>query len=169
MRKGDVDAAWAAGMEKDLMAEVQDGAGVWEQLVSEELGAWTDTSTYKMAEDLCMLQEYEWHFRRLSDIVHGAWRALERYHLRRCQNPLHQNHYVPWIGATHDAGLSIVHFGVMMTLRCLEALLKFMGPAADTTWPQRLSRLKAEWIKIAKPDLDKIAPNCNDPDGRGQT
>ncbi len=143
-------------VEPTLIEEIEEGIGIWEQLVNEERGGWAKEGTYEMAKDLSMLHEYEIYFRRLSDIVHGTWRSLERYHMRQCQNPLHAGHYVPWTGATHDAGVSIVHFGIKMAIRAMHVLVEYMGSAANPEWKIRLEKIEAKASIIAKKDLDVI-------------
>jgi len=100
-----------------------------------------------------VLHEYEYFFRRLSDIVHGSWRALKRYHLRPCLNPLHRGHHVAWTGATHDAGLCIVYFGIMMAVETIAPLLVYMGKAAEPSWSKRLASIKEVFNALAKRDL----------------
>ena len=143
-------------VEPTLIREIQEGVGIWEQLVNEERGGWAKEGTYDMAEELLKLGEYEIYFRRLSDIVHGTWRALERYHLRKCQNPLHAGHYIAWTGATHDAGVSIVHFGINMAIRAIRVLVQYMGSAVDAKWERRLEKIEEEVANIAKKDLAKF-------------
>ncbi|MHC4567179.1 MAG: DUF5677 domain-containing protein [Planctomycetota bacterium] len=139
-----------AKIEPTLIREVQEGAGIWEQLVNEERGGWAKETTYDMAKEMSKLPEYEIYFRRLSDIVHGTWRALDRYHVRRCLNPLHGEHYVAWTGATHDAGETVVHFGVKMAVRAFKALLQHMGPEARPNWKERLQTIESEVLVLAK-------------------
>lgn len=139
-----------------LIREVQEGTGIWEQLVNEERGGWARETTYEMAKEISSLHEYEFYFRRLSDIVHGTWRALDRYHLRPCLNPLHGGHYVPWVGASHDAGVSVVHFGIAMTTRAVRILLEYMGESADPRWSSRLKKIDQDAISLRKKDLDDV-------------
>jgi len=106
-----------------------------------------------MAKEVSKLKEYEIYFRRLSDIVHGTWRALERYHLRKCLNPLHAGHYIAWTGATHDAGVSVVHFGTKMAMRAIRVLVQYMGSSADPKWQRRLEKIEEEVVSLAKKDL----------------
>jgi len=91
-------------IEGDLQGEVH-STGTWEQLVPAEKGLWTDTTLAQMAEDIGRSVEYEMVFARASDVVHGTWRSLMRWSLVRCINPLHQNHWVPDIGSTTNAGM----------------------------------------------------------------
>ncbi len=101
-----------------------------------------------MADELSKLTEYETFFRRLSDIVHGTWRALERYHLVKCLNPLHGRHYMGWTGATHDAGVTIVHFGVNMAVGIIKGVIDYMGPAAQPGWKKRIDKIEQEAQKL---------------------
>jgi len=133
--------------------EIQDDVGIWEQLVNEERGGWTKEGTYEMADDLSKLAEYETFFRRLSDIVHGTWRALERYHLHKCLNPLHGGHYVGWTGATHDAGVIIVHFGVNMAVRVIRGVIDYMGLATESKWKKRIDKIEQEAERLTKEEL----------------
>jgi len=140
-------------IEPKLIREIQEGVGIWEQLVNEERGGWSKETTYDMANDVSKLHEYEIYFRRLSDIVHGTWRALERYHLRKCLNPLHAGHYMAWTGATHDAGMTIVHFGTTMAARAIRALVEYMGPVAEDKWRRRIVKIEEDVKAITRKDL----------------
>jgi len=106
-----------------------------------------------MADDLSMLTEYEIFFRRLSDIVHGTWRSLERYHLQKCLNPLHGGHYVGWTGATHDAGVTIVHFGIDMAVRVIKGVIDYMGSAAESKWEKRIGTIEKEAKRLMVEDI----------------
>ncbi len=143
-------------VEPTLVREVQEGAGIWEQLVNEERGGWASETTHKMAEEMLSLSEYEFYFRRLSDVVHGTWRALERYHLRPCLNPLHGDHHVAWAAATHDAGVSIIHFGIAMATRAIRVLIGYMGGSADSKWNSRLEKIDQEAASLRKRDLAEL-------------
>lgn len=145
-----------AKIESALIREVQEGAGIWEQLVNEERGGWTKETTFEMAKEMSKLSEYEIYFRRLSDIVHGTWRALERYHVKKCYNPLHGEHYVAWTGATHDAGETVVHFGVRMAVRALKALFEHMGSEAHPTWKARLQKIESQVLALAQEHLTQF-------------
>jgi hypothetical protein len=138
--------------------EIQDDVGIWEQLVNEERGGWTKEGTHEMADDLSKLTEYETFFRRLSDIVHGTWRALERYHLQKCLNPLHGRHYVGWTGATHDAGVIIVHFGVNMAVRVIKGVIDYMGLAAESKWEKCINKIEQEAERLMKEELAGLGP-----------
>ncbi|MBN1765108.1 MAG: hypothetical protein JW860_07615 [Sedimentisphaerales bacterium] len=131
-------------LKNTLEGEIQEDIGIWEQLINEERGGWAKEGTYQMAEDLSKLTEYELYFRRLSDIVHGTWRALERYHLQKCLNPLHGGHYMGWTGATHDAGITVIHFGINMAVRVIKVVIDYMGPAADPKWKKRIDKIEQE-------------------------
>jgi hypothetical protein len=85
--------------------------------------------------------------------VHGTWRALERYHLRKCLNPLHAGHYMAWTGATHDAGVTIVHFSTTMAVRAIRALVEFMGSAADEKWRRSILKIDEDTKTLMKKDL----------------
>ena len=143
-------------VEPTLIQEIQEGAGIWEQLVNEERGGWSKEGTYDMAKELSKLNEYEIYFRRLSDIVHGTWRALERYHLRKCLNPLHAGHYIAWTGATHDAGVSVVHFGINMAIRAIWVLIQYMGSSANPKWQKRLEKIEEEVVSLMREDLSVL-------------
>ena len=52
----------------------------------------------KVAEDAGMKQEYVLQYQPESVITHGHWPALRRFHLERCNEPLHRMHYQPYFG-----------------------------------------------------------------------
>jgi hypothetical protein len=110
-------------MERDLSADIW-REGIWEQLAAEERGAWTNASPHAMATDIGREHVYRTVFSRASDIVHGSWRDLKRYHLQRCLNPLHQYHWIPYVGPTHDAGLTPIVGGIMNALEALRAIVR---------------------------------------------
>ncbi len=114
---------YKATMERDLSSDIW-REGIWEQLVAEERGAWTNATAHDMAKDIGREHAYKIVFSRASDIVHGSWRALKRYHLQRCLNPLHQRHRIPYVGPTHDAGLTPVVWGIMNALEALGAVAR---------------------------------------------
>ena len=41
------------------------------------------------------LEMYNAFFERQSSLVHGQWNSLSEYFLRRCENPLHNLHFIP--------------------------------------------------------------------------
>ena len=130
--------------------EIQEDVGIWEQFMNEERGGWTKEGTRQMADDLSKLMEYDIFFRRLSDIVHGTWRALERYHLVKCLNPLHGRHYIGWPGATHDAGVTIVHFGINGAVGVIKGVIDYMESAAKPGWKKRIYKIEQEFNQILK-------------------
>lgn len=140
-------------LKRTFQKEIQEDVGIWEKLVNEERGGWTKEGTYQMADDLSMLTEYETFFRRLSDIVHGTWRSLKRYHLQKCLNPLHGDHYVGWTGATHDAGVTIVHFGIDMAVRVIKGVIDYMGSAAESKWEKSIGKIEKEAKRLMVEDL----------------
>lgn len=136
--------------ENILVSEIHDGAGLWEQLVAEEVGAWSPKGTKQMADDVSATMEYELHFRRLSDIVHGLWRDLERYHVVKCANPMHRGHCLAWTGPTCDAGKTPVCYAIWVTVRALKAFLGHMGDIAEDTWGIRLEGIERETHELMK-------------------
>lgn len=155
--RGNEDKYGGQAMAKKLAAtfqgEIQEELGIWEQFMNEERGGWTKEGTRQMADDLSKLTEYDTFFRRLSDIVHGTWRALERYHLVKCLNPLHGRHYMGWTGATHDAGVTIVHFGIDMAVRVIKGVIDYMGSAAEPKWEKRIGKIEKEAKRLMVEDL----------------
>jgi Family of unknown function (DUF5677) len=123
--------ATKAAMEQSLVRDIHE-AGVWEQLVTEERGAWTEASARDMAKDLGREDVYMAVFARASDIVRGSWRGLTRYHLCQCLNPLHQFHWVPYAGPTHDAGLTPIVWGIA---NALEAIRSIVGTVCEPGSP----------------------------------
>ena len=120
-------------IEGDLQGEVH-SAGTWEQLVPAEKGQWTDKSTAQMAEDIGRSVEYEMVFARASDVVHGTWRSITRWSMVRCINPLHQNHWIPDVGPTCDAGtLPIVGATSFTSDALLEVARTLLGPKNELT------------------------------------
>lgn len=115
------EAALKKSMEQALIEEIGE-TGIWEQLVAEERGTWTDASARSMAKDIGQEDLYMGVFLRASDIVHGSWRALIRYHLSQCRNPLHQYHWIPYLGPTHDAGHSAIVSAIMFAAEALTAV-----------------------------------------------
>ncbi len=109
-----------------------------------------------MAEDLSKLTEYDTFFRRLSEIVHGTWRALERYHLVKCLNPLHGRHYMGWTGATHDAGVTIVHFGVNMAVGVIKGVIDYMESAAKPGWKKRINKIEQEAQQLLLEEMNRL-------------
>ncbi|MBW2608496.1 MAG: hypothetical protein JRD05_12780 [Deltaproteobacteria bacterium] len=150
--RGDEDKYGGPAMAKKLAAtfqgEIQEGVGIWEQFMNEERGGWTKEGTRQMAEDLSKMMEYDTFFRRLSDIVHGTWRALERYHLVKCLNPLHCGHYMGWTGATHDAGVTIIHFGIKGAVGVIKGVIDYMESAAKPGWKKRIDKIEQEFNKL---------------------
>lgn len=136
--------------------EIQEDVGIWEQLMNEERGGWTAESTRDMAVDLSKLMEYDTFFRRLSDIVHGTWRSLERYHLVKCLNPLHGRHYMGWTGATHDAGVTIVHFGITGAVGVIKGVVDYMGLAAKPGWKKRIDKMEQEAWQLLLEDMNRL-------------
>jgi hypothetical protein len=130
--------ATKAAMERTLTQEIN-AAGVWEQVVSEERGAWTEASARDMAKELGREDAYMAVFARASDIVHGSWRGLTRYHLRKCLNPPHQFHWIPYTGPTHDAGLTPIVWGIA---NALEAIWSIAGTVCDSGSPNLQSAEK---------------------------
>jgi len=114
---------YKSSMEQELAADIW-SEGIWEQLVAEERGAWTNASAHDMAEDTGREHTYKIVFSRASDIVHGSWRALKRYHLQKCLNPLHKFHSIPYDGPTHDAGLTPIVWGIMHAMEALSAIVR---------------------------------------------
>lgn len=115
---------YKSSMEQELSADIR-SEGVWEQLVAEERGAWTNVSAHDMAKDTGREHTYKFVFSRASDIVHGSWRALKRYHLQKCRNPLHNRfHWIPYDGPTHDAGLTPIVCGIINALEALGVIVR---------------------------------------------
>lgn len=112
---------YKSSMERELTADIW-SEGIWEQLVAEERGAWTNASTHDMAKAIGQERTYKIVFSRSSDIVHGSWRALKRYHLQKCLNPLHKFHWIPYGGPTHDAGLTPIVWGMTHAIEALSAI-----------------------------------------------
>lgn len=107
-------------VEKALLKEIAE-SGQWELLIRESSGTnWSGLSAKDMATGIDDVDGYYAVFKRASDIVHGSWRALTRYHTMRCINPLHKHHQIPYSGARRDAGITP-----------LDAAL---GHAADALW-----------------------------------
>jgi hypothetical protein len=150
-----------AAVEHKLTAEIEEGIGIWEQLINEERGGWAKETTYDMAKELLKLGEYEIYFRRFSDIVHGTWRALRRYHMRKCLNPLHAGHNISWTGATHDAGMTVVHFGINMAIRAIQTIVEYMGKEGNPKWLSDLEKIEKVVTGIAKRDYSKILKENN--------
>lgn len=150
------DQELVESLKKTFQSEIQEDVGIWEQLVNEERGGWTREGTRQMADDLSMLTEYETFFRRLSEIVHGTWRSLERYHLQKCLNPLHGGHYVGWTGATHDAGVTIVHFGIQMAVRVIKGVIDYMGSAAKPNWKKRIDKIEQEAQQLMMGEMNTL-------------
>jgi hypothetical protein len=158
--RGNEDKYGGQAIAKKLAAtfqdEIQEDLGIWEQLMNEERGEWTKEGTRQMAEDLSKLTEYDTFFRRLSDIVHGTWRALERYHLVKCLNPLHGRHYMGWTGATHDAGVTIVHFGINGAVGVIKGVIDYMESAAKPGWKKRIDNIEQEARQLRLEDMNRL-------------
>jgi hypothetical protein len=114
-------AALKRSMEQTLIEEIGE-IGVWEQLVAEERGTWADATARSMAQDIGQEDLYMALFSRASDIVHGSWRGLTRYHMSQCRNPLHRYHWIPYLGPTHDAGHTAIVGGIMLAAEALNAV-----------------------------------------------
>jgi hypothetical protein len=121
-KKDPKSKTYKSSMEKELSADIW-SEGIWEQLVAEERGAWTNATAHDMAKETGREHTYKIVFSRASDIVHGSWRALKRYHLQKCLNPLHKFHSIPYSGPTHDAGLTPVVWGIMHAMEALSAIV----------------------------------------------
>jgi Family of unknown function (DUF5677) len=114
---------YKSSMEQELSADIW-SEGFWELLVAEERGAWTNATAHNMAVETGRELTYKTVFSRGSDIVHGSWRALKRYHLQKCLNPLHKFHWIPFAGPTHDAGLTPIVGGIMQATEALRAIVR---------------------------------------------
>ena len=67
----------------------------FEHITEVNVGAWSERSTRKMAEEAGCLDLYRLAYTPFSAAVHSTWTHIAGYNLRRCRNPLHQFHRVP--------------------------------------------------------------------------
>lgn len=67
----------------------QEGLSAYE--IATERGDVFEIGIDKMADEIGVLERhlYDYVYKRTSDIVHGNWRIMEKYHLTRSDNPMH--------------------------------------------------------------------------------
>lgn len=64
-------------------------------LTEVNVGAWSETSTRKMAEEAGLLEFYNFVYQTFSGATHSAWHHVGRFNVIYCQNPLHRYHRTP--------------------------------------------------------------------------
>jgi hypothetical protein len=66
-------------------------------LVEVDLGAWSDLTTRRMAEEASLLDFYNYVYTPFSACVHSTWQHVGRLNLQPCFSPLHGGHQIPWL------------------------------------------------------------------------
>jgi hypothetical protein len=67
-------------LEREVLKEVYQ-SGTWDPLLTEAAPNWAKVNMREMARAVEDEDSYLTIFARASDIVHGAWRAITRYHI----------------------------------------------------------------------------------------
>jgi hypothetical protein len=66
---------------------------IFDELVNIRLGSFENLR--ELAEKADLKDEYVLYYQPYSVVLHGHWPALKRYHLQRCEEPLHRLHLQP--------------------------------------------------------------------------
>lgn len=88
--------------------------------VSTERGDAFDLNIAQMAEEVWGADnEYYFLYKRLSDVTHGSWRVIAKYHLTQSLNPMQNGLY--WYAANENkfAGLTPAFFGITVCLKSM--------------------------------------------------
>lgn len=64
-------------------------------LVNVNVGSWSGESTRKIAEEVGILDFYNYAYSPFSNCVHSTWFHIGRYNLRRSESPLHCYRFLP--------------------------------------------------------------------------
>jgi hypothetical protein len=100
-----VDAKVKEGAEKMIADEIKE-AGVRDVNVATERGDIFDLRIDQMAEEVWGKDnQYYFLYKRTSDVVHGQWRVIAKYHLAKSFNPMHNGLYWYNDNENHFAGL----------------------------------------------------------------
>lgn len=68
---------------------------IWEEMVSIELGHWTDKDLRKLSIECGLKEMYDRYYSWTSAFVHGNWGAVRESTYTTCGNPLHRLHRYP--------------------------------------------------------------------------
>lgn len=99
--------------------------GLNEYEVAIERGDVFDIGVDKMADEIGNEEKllYDFIYKRTSDIIHGNWRIIEKYHLIRSDNPMHDRLLYYNFNENKFAGLLPVFIALMLGS---EVILKFL-------------------------------------------
>jgi len=88
-------------------------------LVGVNLGAWSERSTRKMAEEADLLSFYDYTFAPFSASVHSTWWHVGLYNTVRSDNPLHRHIAIPALPEL-DLSLEFLRLAVKYEARTME-------------------------------------------------
>jgi hypothetical protein len=67
-----------------------------------DVGSWSGKSTREMAEEADCLDLYNYAYSPFSSSAHSMWTHIARHDLKKCRNPMHKKHRMPYINEKFD-------------------------------------------------------------------
>ncbi len=121
-------------------------------LTEVNLGSWSGKNVREMAEEAGCIDFYKFVYSPFSSCAHSTWEHVERYNLRKCQNPLHRFHRVPAVleWPLDPNYLRLVAKYLRKTLHAFDEVAGVKG-----LYPDVLDRLDQEWAKQSKTNQEE--------------
>lgn len=115
---------------KGLFGHYMRSEGMDDNRIAVEKGDAFEKSILEMARDLGEDEEmmYTIIYKRTSDIIHGNWRVIEKYHLERSLNPAQDNSLRYRTTNNTYAGLLPSFLGLILATRGLMKFLELYEP-----------------------------------------
>ena len=140
-----IEQASTAKMKKGAKKMVDDAiqeAGVNKIDVATERGEVFDLSIAQMAEEVWGKDNMQYFlYKRTSEVIHGQWRVMAKYHLSKSANPMHNGAY--WYNENSNKSA-----GLIPAFTCLGMASKFLETISAEIDHPEAKRLKKEFAKL---------------------
>lgn len=124
-------------------------------LTEVNLGSWSGKNVREMAEEAGCLDFYNYVYGPFSQCAHSTWGHVERYNLRKCENPLHRFHRVP---AVLDPPLD-PHYLRLVAKYLRKTLHEFdLSLGTRGLEPDVFDLLLSEWVDQSPGDSETVTP-----------
>lgn len=125
-------------------------------LTEVNLGSWSGKNVREMAEESDCLDFYNHVYSPFSGCAHSTWEHVERYNLRKCQNPLHRYHRVAMV-----PDMPIDPYYLRLVAKYLNKTFHAFDEVNSTKGlqPDVLDLLDQEWAKQSETDPEDSGPD----------